>query len=90
MEIMEVTIVGKIPELASGSVKVRPSEMELREFMIASSTMRLPEVLATFSRLSRIGVPAATMVPKVRAKRATADFRRIIPNTGRCSVSRST
>ena len=59
-----------------------PSEMRARAYMMASSMITLPAVLATISSASRMGTPEASSVPSVRVKRATAIFRSTGPMTG--------
>ena len=64
-----------------------PSEILMRAYMIASSTITLPAVRATISSASRMGTPDESRVPRVRVKRATAILRKTPPITGRCSIT---
>ena len=48
----------------------------------------LPVVSATMSRLCRIGTPDLSIVPRLRAKRASAILRKRLPKTGSLSFSR--
>src|SRR5262249_39852379 len=73
---------GKTLLSVRGSAIVRPLAMLARDDMIARSTTLLPAVRAVMTRASRIGTPEDTRVPRVRLKRATADFRISAPNTG--------
>ncbi len=50
--------------------------------MIAFSMLMLPEVFDTISSASTMGTPEATIVPRVRVKRATAAFRTSGPKRG--------
>ena len=63
---------------------------ERSQAMRASATCALPTVLlAVTSSASKIGTPELIMVPRVRVKRATANFLTIGPNIGVLSTNLS-
>src|SRR5438874_2380848 len=83
------TMGGKTLLSMSGSAIVCPLEMLCRAFMMACSTTLLPAVRAVMVSASRMGTPEETSVPRVRVKRATADFRMRGPKIGTRSRARS-
>src|SRR5437763_5558735 len=85
-----MTIGGNTPDFFSGAEIVSPPAIDARDSMIASCTTRLPDVFAVISRPSRIDTPDEIIVPSVRVKRDTADFRITSPSTGTLSIIWST
>ena len=85
---MFTTMSSKTPDSCIGRVIVSPCLMFLCTLSSASPTTRLVVASRMIASASRIGTPAPSSVPKVRAKRATMVFFISGPLTGMRSCRR--
>src|SRR5690606_1409743 len=80
---------GNVPVVRMEKLSCMPLETSLLTLLVAVRNTTLPVAPATESSASTSGTPAAKVVDKVRAKRATDDLYRMSPTTGTFSISLS-
>jgi len=89
MATMWYTSGGNSPERLSGAAMDSPSRMASRDWSMTSASRVLATTLRTMSSAVSSGTPLCSRVESVRAKRATAIWRMMDPNTGAVSLNRS-
>lgn len=82
-------MIGKTLALSRAGAIWPPSEMDWRAASMALATTWLPEVSRTISNEVSTGTPERVKAPKVRQKRATADFWIRSPKMGSLRASAS-
>ena len=84
------TIEGKTFAFASGTENERPCRTDSWTSCTARSTAQLFDACPTIASAWMIGTPASSIIERLRLKRATAIFVKILPKIGILSLIGST